>query len=239
MMERVAVNTHGDVIMKFGLAVVAVLASVSVASAADVLPAATKATYKAAVASPGYDWSGFYIGAMGGYGWSGSNFNGGFAGGTFGGNAQFGNLVVGGELEGAWANLTGSATAIPGVATVTDTMGSFGSATVRIGYAAGNVLFYGKGGAAIASNKIGINVLGVTLSDTQTHYGYTVGGSIEYGLTPNWSVKGEYLYTNYQSANYFASIPGGPVASGSFYVNSVKLGVNYRFGWGAPVVAKY
>jgi len=29
------------------------------------------------------------------------------------------------------------------------------------------------------------------------------------------------------------------VASGSFDVHTMKAGINYRFGWGGPVVAKY
>jgi hypothetical protein len=28
-------------------------------------------------------------------------------------------------------------------------------------------------------------------------------------------------------------------ASGSFDVNTVEVGVNYRFGWDAPVTARY
>jgi outer membrane immunogenic protein len=229
--------------MRFGLAAVAVLASVSVASvsvasAADVSAPAVKAAHSG-LSSPAYDWSGFYIGAFGGYGWSGSDFNGGFAGGTLGYNAQFGSLVVGGEVEGAWAKLKGTQSGgVLGIpVSVTDTIQAFGSATARLGYAAGNVLFYGKGGFALASNKIDINVAGLPLSDTQTHYGYTVGAGIEYGFTPNWSLKGEYLYTKYQSATYFASI--APSTLPSFDVSSVKLGINYRFGWGGPVVAKY
>jgi outer membrane immunogenic protein len=82
--------------------------------------------------------------------------------------------------------------------------------------------------------------LGLTTSDTQTHLGYTVGGGVEWGFTPNWSVKGEYLWAHYESQNYFASLIPPGFASGTFDVNTVKLGVNYRFGWGgAPVTARY
>ena len=34
--------------------------------------------------SPAYNWSGFYIGAMGGYGWDSGDSSGGFGGGTIG-----------------------------------------------------------------------------------------------------------------------------------------------------------
>jgi outer membrane immunogenic protein len=224
--------------LKFGWVVVALAASVSAASAADVLlgPAAPQA--RVAALSPAYSWACFYIGAMGGYGWSGSDFKGGFAGGTIGGNAQYGNLVAGVEVEGAWAKLNQTVTLV-GLGTATDTIQAFGSATGRVGFAADNVMIYGKAGAAAATNNIKVTVLGAPASDTQTHYGYVVGGGVEYGFTPSWSAKGEYLYTHYQSANYFGSIMPSGVASGAFDDHSVKLGIDYRLGWGGPIVAKY
>ncbi|HYW64784.1 MAG TPA: porin family protein, partial [Bradyrhizobium sp.] len=62
---------------------------------------------------------------------------------------------------------------------------------------------------------------------------------VEYGFTPNWSAKAEYLFAHYESENYFAGVLPPGVPSGSFDVHTVKAGVNYRFGWGGPVVAKY
>jgi outer membrane immunogenic protein len=228
--------------MKFVLVVLALAGSVSAAQAADILPAPAPAAppvYRPPV-SPAYNWSGFYIGAMGGYGWStsqGTDFKGVFAGGTIGGNAQFGNFVVGGEFEGAWSNIGQTVTFI-GLGSATDRVQAFGSATARVGVAVDNLLIYGKGGFAAASNNIKVTVLGVPFSDTQTHLGYTAGGGLEYGFTPNWSVKGEYLFAHYQSKNYFTTIGGG-FASGTFDVHTVKVGLNYRFGWDGPVVARY
>ena len=65
------------------------------ALAAD-LPARTY-TKAPAMVSPAYNWTGFYVGVMGGYGWSDSvnvagltagtsDINGGFVGGTIGYN---------------------------------------------------------------------------------------------------------------------------------------------------------
>ncbi len=106
-----------------------------------------------------------------------------------------------------------------GLVSATDRIQAFGSLTGRLGVAFDNVLIYGKGGGAVASNKISVNVLGLSASDTQTHFGYTVGGGVEWGFVPNWSVKGEYLWAHYESQNYFVSqFPPG-FASGSFDVN--------------------
>jgi outer membrane immunogenic protein len=212
------------------------------ANAADI-PQAAPVTRAPATIMPGaYSWAGFYIGVMGGGGWSdsqGVDFKGGFAGGTIGANAQFSNFVLGGELEGAWANIGQTASALFGLVSATDAIQAFGSATVRAGFAVDNVLLYGKGGFAAANNNLTVNVLGLSASDTQTHFGYTAGAGIEYGFTPNWSAKFEYLWAHYESKNYFASLipPGAP--SGAFDVQTFKFGVNYRFGWGGPVVARY
>jgi outer membrane immunogenic protein len=225
--------------MKLKLAALALLATTTYAGAADMAAAPVPYT-KAVAVAPGYNWTGFYVGAMGGYGWSrtgGVDFNGGFAGGTIGANWQMSNIVLGIEGEGAWSNI-GQTTAA-GVIGASDRIEAFGSITGRLGLAVDNFLIYGKGGFAAASNKISLTALGVTASDTRTHTGYTVGGGVEYGFTPNWSAKAEYLFAHYQSENYFTGVLPAGVASGAFDVHTVKVGLNYRFGWGGPVVAKY
>jgi outer membrane immunogenic protein len=106
-------------------------------------------------------------------------FEGGFAGGTIGGNFRFQNFVVGVEGEGAWSDIGQSASGFFGLVTATDRIQAFGSLTGRLGVAFDNVLIYGKGGGAVASNEIALTVLGAGTSDTQTHFGYTVGGGVE------------------------------------------------------------
>lgn len=223
--------------MKLRIAALALLATTTYAGAAD-MPAPVPYT-KAAAVVPAYNWTGFYIGAMGGYGWSrtgGVDFNGGFAGGTIGANWQMSNFVLGVEAEGAWADMGQSRTGIIGA---TDRVEAFGSITGRLGVAFDNFLIYGKGGFAAANNRISLTAAGVTVTDRRTHTGYTAGGGVEYGFTPDWSAKAEYLFAHYESENYFAGVlpPGAP--SGSLDVHTVKAGINYRFGWGGPVVAKY
>jgi outer membrane immunogenic protein len=227
--------------MKKILTLIALAGSVAAASAAD-MPQSAPYTPAPVVVSPAYNWTGFYVGAMGGAGWStsqGVDFKGGFAGGTIGANAQFSNFVLGAEVEGAWASIGQTSSLLFGLVSATDTIQAFGSATVRAGFAIDNVLIYGKGGFAAARNNLKFTGPGGSLSDTESHLGYTAGGGIEYGFTPNWSAKVEYLWAHYQSANYFASLLPPGVPSGAFDVSTVKFGINYRFGWGGPVVARY
>jgi outer membrane immunogenic protein len=63
----------------------------------------------------------------------------------------------------------------------------------------------------------------------------------EYAWTNNWSFKVEYDYINYGSTNI--AYPSAAAAIQSFAVKDTKqiakVGVNYKFDWGGPVVARY
>jgi outer membrane immunogenic protein len=236
--------------MKYGLAILALAASVTAASAADVLPAPAAAPVYRPAPLPAFNWSGFYVGAMGGYGWSqqinlnnlvgtGSDIKGGFAGGTLGFNYQApGSMfVVGAEADAAWSNINYTA-AFAGIGTGKDQIKAFGSVTGRVGVAVDNLLLYGKGGYAWANNEFSFTVLGLTLANSQFHSGWTVGGGAEWAFAGPWSAKAEYMYARYNQQNYFAAlIPPG--FNFGVDVHTVKAGVNYRFGWDGPVVAKY
>ncbi len=247
MYPRVAAFLLGLLSMKnVFLASVAVLSFSSMAAAADLAPY-TKAP--PVVVNPGVNWSGFYIGAMGGYGWSdrlrvsvlgvgasanSSDINGGFGGGTIGYNWQVNQWVFGLEADAAGADISDSETAF-GI-TVSDKIDAFGSVTGRIGYAAGAALFYAKGGYAWADNKLSASALGLGFSESRIHSGWTIGGGFEYMFAQNWSGKVEYMYADYDNETYLASfVPGGIGFGGAFH--TVKAGINYHFG--APAVARY
>jgi outer membrane immunogenic protein len=200
---------------------------------------------KAAYASPGYDWTGFYIGAMGGYGWSNqvratiggltastssNDIKGGFAGGTLGYNWQSGQFLFGLEADAAWSDIKYTETAF-GV-TFADKIHSLGSVTGRFGFVASAALFYVKGGYAWADNQISI----ATFSESRFHSGWTIGGGLEYMFVPNWSGKVEYMYADYSNSNYLTAFVPGGIGLG-VTVNTVKAGVNYHFG--GPAVAQY
>jgi outer membrane immunogenic protein len=236
--------------MKYGLVVLALAGSVTAASAADVLPAPAPAPVYKPASSPAFNWSGFYVGAMGGYGWSqqinvnglvgtGSDIKGGFGGGTVGFNYQApGSMfVVGAEADAAWSDIKYTVP-IVGVGSGQFRIQSFGSVTGRLGVAVDNVLLYGKGGYAWANNEFSITALGVTLANSQFHSGWTVGGGAEWAFAGPWSAKAEYMYARYNQRNYFAAVVP-PGLNFGVDVHTVKAGVNYRFGWGGPVVAKY
>lgn len=213
------------------------------ASAADLPPQQPSPYRPPAVVSPAFDWTGFYIGAMGGYGWSNSftiggiavsnpDFSGGFAGGTLGYNVQMGQFVFGVEADAAWSDINHTETVF--LVTAQDKLQSFGSVTARGGVAVNNVLIYGKGGYAWTDNQISASALGLTFSESHFHNGWTIGGGVEWAVAGPWSVKGEYMFARYLNETYLAALGGVTLAAD---VHTVKLGINYRFN--APITARY
>jgi outer membrane immunogenic protein len=190
------------------------------------------------VAAPAAIWSGFYLGAMGGYATDNSDdFNGidisakgGFAGGTVGYNWQFGQWVLGLEGDAAWTGIKADANAL-GVF-VEDRVRAWGTVRGRVGVAFDTVLLYATGGYAWMDNRIRIAVpaLLVNISDSNYHHGWTAGAGVEWMFAPKWSFKAEYLYREFGSESYFGAplFPGG-IATGSIGFHSGQVGVNFHF----------
>ena len=222
-------------------ALVAMLAAPAVAADMGVSPA-----YK----SPPpvmYNWTGFYIGghlggAFGGdnnFGGlvTGNNNDGRFLGGVqVGADYQFApNWVLGIEGQYSWLGSNNTGVLFPGGVLVTSNNDQLGSITGRIGYTWGPALLYAKGGYAWKDG----NNISVTTNGNHRD-GYTVGAGLEYMFAPSWSAKVEYQYYNFGSTTFVAPSPAVLVGT-SFRddEHTVKAGINYRFNWGGPVVARY
>ena len=235
--------------MKSLLLGVAALVALAVPAAAADLPPRPYTKALPAVPATIYNWTGFYIGGHVGGAFAGDNSlagnDGRFLGGVQGGfDYQFGsNFVTGIEAEYSWMNRNNTGVAFPGGVTVTDRENQLGSVTGRAGYTWGPGLLYAKGGYAFRDgNNLGVNVGGVPTAFTTTgnrQDGWTVGAGLEYMFAPNWSAKAEYQYYNFGSGTF----TGGPapIVGQRFRDDdhTVKIGVNYRFGWGGPAGVRY
>ena len=233
----------------------AITVAAAPASAADM---AVKAPPPAPVLAPIYDWTGFYIGANGGWGQSrncwdfvgvvvlgtfdeGCNSrSGGVGGGQIGYRWQANQWVFGLEAQGDWADLSHTRVSLLdptlSLRTKTDGIGLF---TGQIGYAWNQALLYVKGGAAVTSNRFSIldnlNFGAELASASSTRWGGVVGVGFEYGFAPNWSFGVEYDHLFMGDANN--SFTGLTPINAAFVNNRVSQDVdmvtariNYRFG---------
>jgi outer membrane immunogenic protein len=215
-----------------------------------------------ALASPAYDWSGFYVGAFGGGGFGNHNLNnalgpagfanftvnytssGAVAGGELGYNWQSGNIIFGIEGDYSWADINGNDNFALGS---NDATKLTGAATFRArgGIALDRLLLFFTGGWAHGSlthtntdlgGGIGFGVDQFSVNRS----GLTAGGGIAYALTNNLIGKVEYRYYDFGTYTRAGS-PFTPNGQLPFNVANtysvVTLGVDYKFG--GPVVAKY
>jgi len=240
------------------------LGLVNAASAADL--AARPYTKAPPIVEAMYNWSGFYVGINGGWGSSRKRWDetsvppvlfqgshdatGGTVGGQIGYRWQAASWVFGLEAQGNWADFKGSNAVVFNTAFTNDTrVDAFGLFTGQVGYAANNVLFYVKGGAAVTSDRYRVLATGtgIPLANgvDDTRWGGVVGVGLEYGFAPNWSAGIEYNHMFMQDKTYnFVSngviLPVGDLVAQSRIrqdVDIVTARINYKFG--GPVVARY
>ncbi|MCC8955407.1 porin family protein [Bradyrhizobium sp. Pear77] len=164
------------------------------------------------------------------------NISGGMIGGTFGAQIQQGYVVLGLEGDLDWADINGSSVVAPSILGVgrgvtlntSSSISALATVRARVGIAMDNVLLYATGGGAFvkstasASTVAGVpcGTLGVLpdCSGSSWRPGISAGLGVEYGFTPNWSVKAEYLYTK---------VVGTGVSTDD--LNILRGGINYRF----------
>jgi len=213
--------------------------------------------------APVMTWTGFYLGVQGGGGWGRSNetffnapntpiFNGtqnydttgGFVGGVGGYNWQVNNVVFGIEGDYHWADINGRSSVIN--AGFGDTyftkLRGFGDIKGRLGYAAGQALFFVSGGAAVGDlqHRYDAALFGGaanSFAQSDWRWGWTLGAGGEYMFAPNWSAKLEYNYLDFGKS----TIQFAPLASNRSEwkdtVHTLKAGVMYHFG--GPMLARY
>ena len=205
-----------------------------------------------------YNWSGLYVGIVGGWATGSSQhisaignitdpftLSGAMIGGTIGYNWQFANWVLGVEGDWSWTNKKGTGPDIPPFAlTATSGTNEKWLATIRgrIGYAfAGDWMVYGTGGLAVAAIEATVDFPGVNnVAETKTRMGWTIGLGVEKALWGAWSVKAEYLYVKFNDAAYFeAPAPVGIATRSNVPVtdNLFRVGLNYKFS--GPIMRRF
>jgi outer membrane immunogenic protein len=231
-----------------------------------------------AAAPPTWSWTGCYLGANGGGGWShidvtrivtpsgvpvndnygSADGSGWVGGGQIGCDYQMGQFVFG--IQGMFdaVNIKTDHT-IPTAFAPPETTFSYhtdirsiSSVTGRVGVTVTPaMLLYVKGGGAWKREDLSVfgDVPFQFLSETAsvTFKGGTVGGGFEYGFAPNWSLFVEANYFDFGTTTVtFIAAPGttnagqvGDTMNQRERIFDVIGGINFRFNWSSPVVAKY
>jgi outer membrane immunogenic protein len=233
---------------------IAVLAAGSGAAfAADIpmAPAPAAPAYYAPAPPPVYNWTGYYIGVNGGYGFASGNttatvaggpFNGlsatgsgnisgGVAGGQMGFNYQINQLVVGMEGDFDWSGQ--SKTDSIGVLSETVKLPWIATIRGRAGIAIDRALLYGTGGVAFteASDNVTAAGVGTLFSASSVNAGWTIGAGAEFALAQNWTARVEYLYvgTNVKLSGPFSLIAGNINETANVSDSIVRAGVNFKY----------
>ena len=143
---------------------------------------------------------------------------------------QFGAVVFGPEVDVGTFGVRGSAPYFP---TQPDTYiigrASYDVTTrARVGYAFEQALVYATGGVIFtdAHDQL-FSFSNVQSPNAAAKAGWVIGGGVEYALTPQWSIKGEYLHydlgdmtvTTTNAVNYKVSNAG----------DMARIGLNFRF----------
>ena len=270
--------------MKKFLLAAAVLTALTVGSAmAADLPMRAPAYTPPPPVTAIYSWTGCYIGANVGGGWTsnsntfgdplpspaargfvpinvGTNGSGVVAGGQAGCNLQVApNFVVGIEGDFSWSGVKGEGTVgpiesiLPGepfvpdsLATSTQKVAWVGTVRGRAGVAFDRLLVYITAGVAFANLKTTADEVFPGVSNPGSldanRIGWVGGVGLEYAVTYNWIVRGEYLYHQFASDTFVGyRVPVLPTfgieyTTSRTNLNVARLAVSYKFGDPPPVI---
>lgn len=193
--------------------------------------------------------------------------SGGDGGARLGCNYQMGHLVIGGQIEGGYLGISGTATdPIRSTSFTSLSGGAYGAVSGKVGFAlAERTLVFVRGGVGYAD-------LRYTAGDYTLNYNTSVRGSnaiplvgagLEYKLTDNMSLTGEYTYMRPGCRTSSYTVPaqttsttsrppegitttttttttsGSGTSSSCVNKHMISIGLNYYFNTPSPVVARY
>ena len=178
------------------------------------------------------DWTGFYIGIHGGYGWSDVDVNDDLRpfsepnpkGWIFGGQAgylrQWGTVVGGLEIDYSAAGLKETQTIK--TETLTGKIDSLFSARARLGWLwTPNLLAYGTAGLGWGHSKVSFCDPGCDTS-TDSSFGWVAGAGLEYQFNYNWRLRAEYLHYDFGTVTHLG-------VDANVKVDVVRGALSYKF----------
>jgi opacity protein-like surface antigen/outer membrane receptor protein involved in Fe transport len=215
--------------------------------------------YKSPPSRYAYDWTGFYFGADGGFGWTSPQGTlldaadnpltsysyrvSGPVGGLFvGGDYQISKIVLGLEGDWQWSNLTGNNQilaplgaegAFPGGPfTISTTVKDYAAVRGRLGFAFDRFLVFGSGGWAVGNPSTSFALVGGApfVNQGGSATGWTAGVGVDYAFTESVFGRIEYRYTSLATAGFVSAATDSAEAPNHLPINDLRAGIAYKFG---------
>ena len=122
-----------------------------------------------------------------------------------------------------------------GAETFSETVLTSGTVRGRVGYAARSWLFYATGGFAWSYNHQTLTQMtsGAAKSPFLWRLGWAAGAGLEVPVTPQWSARLEYLFTDYGNSGTTFFCWTQRIDS-DFRLQEMRVGLNYQFGSDQP-----
>jgi high affinity Mn2+ porin len=196
-----------------------------------------------------FDWTGLYIGAHAGFSRGSSSavltdpattptsnrFDGMIGGVQAGYNVQLpSGIVFGVEADFTFPNYLTSNSIVSSLATgrsdVTEQWDYVGTARGRVGYVAGPWLAYATGGLAWSGERfLNTSAVGGDEKQLNVRLGWAAGAGVEYAFAPHWSLRLEYLYSQFGKADI--RFPSATQYTSSLDFQSLRVGLNRKVDW--------
>lgn len=149
-------------------------------------------------------------------------------------NVQRGNLVFGVEAGFNGTDMDGASPCVV-IGFCQRELNWYGTGVARLGYAAGNNLFYGFGGVAWGDvkTKVGLASPGLTfIEGEESHLGWTAGLGLEHAFNDRFSVRIEYSHVDLGTENTALTFRDRTIRHVSDDVDlsfdAIKIGASYK-----------
>jgi outer membrane immunogenic protein len=186
--------------------------------------------------------AGFIGGGQAGYNWQTGSF-------VLGVETDFDGTTLSKSFNNTGAPLTAAGVLLGDTLTVSGkaSLSWLGTTRGRVGFVAtpdNRLMIYATGGVAYGGGSGNFSAFDSLTgafwsgSPSSTRVGWTVGGGVEYAVTNNVTIKGEYLYADLGSSSFssvgnpaVATFFPGTIVSGKINYNAsiFRAGVNYKF----------
>jgi outer membrane immunogenic protein len=190
-----------------------------------------------------FSWTGFYAGLQAGYSWGDLETNvvigndrdeefeaDGVVGGIFlGYNLGLTDaMVIGieGDFEGTGIEAEEDDEALDGIGYDADVNWQ-GSVRGRLGFSFDRVLVYGTGGVAFANFDTSFDDGVDGDDDDETELGWTAGAGVDFAVTDNIFVRGEYRYADF--ADFDDDEADGIGEVQDLETHTIRAGVGFKF----------